>query len=275
MMLSQKISRPFPTFPLQSFLKNIKNILCKWKIVNNRIMPSMHAVREITNLSNQHSFTQSEMLPTCQRHVVPTQDVAPILARWVRVADTRFKMSGPFVSATADTNFSRQNPSTYVETYRWYVCYIRTLKYPTTIFLLPEQTCRQSTTRHKIRHTKRSSTPHDVGDMFVCWADVSGRHGQMSSKVTFCELKNVDISDQALLLYIPLLALTDGRNYRGTNTLALRGLEELFLQLCCCVSFWFWRGIGFGFTYLCTQSTIQLWCCVSFWFWRKIVFCVT
>ncbi len=34
--------------------------------------------------------------------------------------------------------------------------------------------------------------------------------------------------------------------------LAARGLEELFLQLCCCVSFYFWWGIGFGFTYLCT-----------------------
>ena len=34
------------------------------------------------------------------------------------------------------------------------------------------------------------------------------------------------------------------------NTLAARGLEELFFQLCCCVSFWFWREIGFGFTYL-------------------------
>ena len=32
-----------------------------------------------------------------------------------------------------------------------------------------------------------------------------------------------------LLLYIPLLALTDGE----TNTLALRGLEETFFQLCC------------------------------------------
>ncbi len=58
------------------------------------------------------------------------------------------------------------------------------------------------------------------------------------------------------------------------NTLAWRGLEEPahascgleepFFQLCCCVSFWFWREIGFGCTYLCTWSTIQLWCCVSF-----------
>jgi hypothetical protein len=42
------------------------------------------------------------------------------------------------------------------------------------------------------------------------------------------------------------------RNYREMNTLALRGLEELFFQLCCCVSFWFWLEIGFGFTYLRT-----------------------
>jgi hypothetical protein len=37
-----------------------------------------------------------------------------------------------------------------------------------------------------------------------------------------------------------------------SHTLALRGLKELFFQLCCCVSFWFWRKIGFGFTYLRT-----------------------
>ncbi len=49
--------------------------------------------------------------------------------------------------------------------------------------------------------------------------------------------------------------MTDG----GTNTLASRGLEEPahasrglaepFFQLCCCVSFWFWREIGVGCTY--------------------------
>ncbi len=38
-----------------------------------------------------------------------------------------------------------------------------------------------------------------------------------------------------------------------TITLALHGLEELFLQLRCCVSSLFWWEIGFGFTYyLCT-----------------------
>ncbi len=41
-----------------------------------------------------------------------------------------------------------------------------------------------------------------------------------------------------LLLHIPLLALTDRRNdRRRMNTLAARGLENLFFQLRCCVSF--------------------------------------
>jgi hypothetical protein len=55
------------------------------------------------------------------------------------------------------------------------------------------------------------------------------------------------------LFYSTLLALTDrkmdGLTDRETNTLASRGLEEPFFQLCCCVSFLFWREIGFGCTY--------------------------
>ncbi len=47
-----------------------------------------------------------------------------------------------------------------------------------------------------INDTTQNTThkKNDVGDMFVCRADVSGRHGEMSSKVTFGKLKNVDIS---------------------------------------------------------------------------------
>jgi hypothetical protein len=57
---------------------------------------------------------------------------------------------------------------------------------------------------------------------------------------------------------------------------AWRGLEELFFQLWFCVSFWFWQEIGFGFTYLCTYSTIQV-CGVVlvFLLWWEIVFGVT
>jgi hypothetical protein len=46
------------------------------------------------------------MSPTCWRHVVTTQDFVQILARWVRVADTKSMMSGPFVSACADIEIS-------------------------------------------------------------------------------------------------------------------------------------------------------------------------
>ncbi len=47
--------------------------------------------------------------------------------------------------------------------------------------------------------------------------------------------------------------LTDRKTDRQRpNTLAAHGLEELFSQLWFCVSFWFWREIGFGFTCLRT-----------------------
>ncbi len=63
-----------------------------------------------------------------------------------------------------------------------------------------------------------------------------------------------------LLLHFPLLALTDRRNDRKTNTPAARGLEELFFQLCCCVSvFWFWQEVGFGvLTYLEYNTVVVL-----------------
>jgi hypothetical protein len=56
-----------------------------------------------------------------------------------------------------------------------------------------------------------------------------------------------------------------------TNTLAACGVEELFFQLCRCVSFWLWREIGFGYTYV---LRVQCSCGVLlvFWFWWEIVF---
>ena len=43
--------------------------------------------------------TWLEMSPTCRAMSATTLRVAPILARWVRVADTKLKMSWQFVSA--------------------------------------------------------------------------------------------------------------------------------------------------------------------------------
>jgi hypothetical protein len=59
--------------------------------------------------------------------------------------------------------------------------------------------------------------------------------------------------------------------YKNLITLAVRGLEEPFFQLCGCVSvFWFWREIGFGVTYILRE---QYSCGVVlvFWFWQEIV----
>ena len=74
-----------------------------------------------------------------------------------------------------------------------------------------------------------------------------------------------------LLLHIPLLALTDRKTDRGTNTLASRGLEEPFFQLRC-VSLWFWWEIGFG---LHTHVLIVQYSCgvgLVCWLQQEIVF---
>ncbi len=70
-----------------------------------------------------------------------------------------------------------------------------------------------------------------------------------------CVFVSVFSSDgkYTLLLYIPLLALTDRQTDRDSNTLALRGLENLFSS-CAVVScqFLVLAGNRFWFTYSCT-----------------------
>ncbi len=67
------------------------------------------------------------------------------------------------------------------------------------------------------------------------------------------EKQFANIQDRGVLFLRNTLLLYSLSPYRqtdrGTNTLASRGLEESFFQLCCCVSFLFWREIGFGCTY--------------------------
>ncbi len=80
-----------------------------------------------------------------------------------------------------------------------------------------------------------------------------------------------------LLLHIPLLALTHRQNYRETNTLAPRGLEELFSS-CAVVSILVLVGNRFWFYLLCTYVLRVQYSCgvvLVFWFWREIVFGVT
>jgi hypothetical protein len=58
------------------------------------------------------------------------------------------------------------------------------------------------------------------------------------------------------LFYSTLLTLAHGQNdrQRVTYTRFVWAGGTCIFQLCCCVSFWFWREIGFGCTYylLCT-----------------------
>ncbi len=88
---------------------------------------------------------------------------------------------------------------------------------------------------------------------FLCKYNILNNHiipsTHVERKITVCSHKH------SFTLY-PCLSpyrQTDKQTEREMNTLAIRGMEELFFQLCCCVSFLFWREIGFGFTYsLCT-----------------------
>ncbi len=87
-------------------------------------------------------------------------------------------------------------------------------------------------------------------------------------KITLCSHKHSFTPYPSLNPYRQMDRMTD----RGMNTLAARGLEEHFFQLCCCVSVvWFWWEIGYGVTYI---LRVQYSCGVVlvFWFWREIVF---
>ncbi len=89
-------------------------------------------------------------------------------------------------------------------------------------------------------------------------------------KITFRSHKHSFTPYPSLSPYSPM----DGQRDRGMNTLAARGLEELFSSCAVVSVFWFWREIGFGVTYV---LRVQYSCGIVlvFWFWREIVFGVT
>ncbi len=65
------------------------------------------------------------------------------------------------------------------------------------------------------------------------------------------ERKITDLSVQHSFTLYPSLSPYAQIEWQTENsvTLAAHGLEELFFQLCCCVSFWSWWEIGFGLIY--------------------------
>jgi hypothetical protein len=72
-------------------------------------------------------------------------------------------------------------------------------------------------------------------------------HHKKNSLPLFMGLKNAELGEYSTLIHSNINTLAS----RGLEEPAhpSRGLEEPFFQLCCCVSFWFWREIGFGCTY--------------------------
>ncbi len=86
--------------------------------------------------------------------------------------------------------------------------------------------------------TPRFSFPREKQRVFIFQADgifcVLWRN-TTNSYVILQKASLWNFLANTLLLYIPLLTLTDGITDEETHTLALRGLEEPFFQLCCCV----------------------------------------
>ena len=82
----------------------------------------------------------------------------------------------------------------------------------------------------------------------------------LKEKITVHSHKHSFTTFLSLSPYSQIDGMTDGE----TNTLSVRGLEELFSSCAVVSVFGFWQEIGFGVSYLRIQSTIQLWCCVSF-----------
>jgi hypothetical protein len=106
---------------------------------------------------------------------------------------------------------------------------------------------------------------------------------------THAQRKITDLSDSHSFTPHPSLSpysqtelQRDRQNYRETNTIAVRGLEEPFFQWCCCVSFLVVAEIVLGDTYLPYQlcrcvfffvaAENSFWLHRSvFWLWREIV----
>ncbi len=82
-IVSQKCRELLQPYSKDRFSKNIENFLCKQKIVNNCSIPSMHAERQITNLSVKHSFTLYPSLsPYSQKELQTEEQIHSLRVGW-------------------------------------------------------------------------------------------------------------------------------------------------------------------------------------------------
>ena len=112
-----------------------------------------------------------------------------------------------------------------------------------------------------VLHTYVLRVQYSCGVVFVLWfwrEMVFGVTYVLSVQYSCAVVSEFSTFNTLLLYSLSPYRQTDGEmnslTSRGLEepAHASRGLEEPFFQLCCCVSFWFWREIGFGFTYLRT-----------------------
>jgi hypothetical protein len=103
-----------------------------------------------------------EMSPTCRDMSATTQRVAPILARWVCVADTKFKISWQFVSARADILPNFRN--SYVETY-YYGMGVHTHRYCHVLLSVMFSHMKQKLPQHF--STQPRTQPHTMSDSTI------------------------------------------------------------------------------------------------------------
>jgi hypothetical protein len=92
------------------------------------------------------------------------------------------------------------------------------------------------------------------------------------------EIKNSVQSHKTSFTLYPSLSpyrQTDRISDGGTKTLAAGGLEDLFPQLCCCVSVWFWQEIVLVLHTYVLRVQYSCGVVLVFWFWWEIVFGVT
>jgi hypothetical protein len=95
------------------------------------------------------------------------------------------------------------------------------------------------------RHTKQKKNRHHMmlATSQLCWAIVSGRHEDMSSKLTFDDIKNVEIYSYAH--YFPLSSslhelsnlffLSNERTIFATSSFLILSLQKLFSNILFCL----------------------------------------
>ncbi len=97
-----------------------------------------------------------------------------------------------------------------------------------------------------------------------------------SIPLTHAERQITDLSEEhSFTLYPSLSPYAQTESQTEEQIHSLRVGWRNFFQLWYCVSFWFWREIGFGLHTYVLRVQYSCGVVLVFWFWQEIVFGVT